>query len=71
MKKIKVLFMMLAAALFIIPVASAQNKTDDILGKWLNEDEDAHIEITKRILCRLVYVLPVFLLEQISKNKQN
>ena len=48
MKKIKVLFMMLAAALFIIPVASAQNKTDDILGKWLNEDEDAHIEITKR-----------------------
>ena len=47
MKKIKFLFMMLAAALFTLS-ANAQKNADDILGKWLNEDEDAHIEITKR-----------------------
>lgn len=26
----------------------AQNKADDLLGVWLNQDADAHIELTKR-----------------------
>lgn len=27
---------------------SAQNKADRVLGKWLNEDGDAHVEITEQ-----------------------
>jgi uncharacterized protein (DUF2147 family) len=27
---------------------SAQNKADDVLGTWLNQDKDAHVEMFKR-----------------------
>ncbi|MCF8366325.1 MAG: DUF2147 domain-containing protein [Bacteroidales bacterium] len=42
-----VLVALFMAAIFAIP-ASAQVKADDILGVWLNEDEDAHIKIENR-----------------------
>lgn len=39
---------MFAAMLFTAANVSAQDfKADDILGTWLNEDEDAHVEIYK------------------------
>lgn len=39
----------LLTALFSISVLSlsAQNKADRVVGKWLNEDGDAHVEITR------------------------
>lgn len=48
MKKLKLTLLAIAAFLFIIPTAFAQKNADDILGVWMNEDKDAHIEITKR-----------------------
>jgi len=48
MKKLKLILLMIAAFLFVLPASYAQKNTDDILGIWMNEDEDAHIEITKR-----------------------
>ena len=48
MKKVKIILVMLAAMLFTATNLSAQEfDKDDILGIWLNEDEDAHIEIFK------------------------
>ena len=48
MKKLRILLMVIAAGLFTAANVSAQDyKTDDLLGVWLNEDEDAHIEIFK------------------------
>jgi uncharacterized protein (DUF2147 family) len=40
---------LLFSAIFSISAfsLSAQNKADRVLGKWLNEDGDAHVEITK------------------------
>ncbi len=46
MKKTRNFLLLLAAILFALPGAVAQG-ADDVVGKWLNEDEDAHIEITK------------------------
>ena len=48
MKKLKLILLTIAAVLFIIPTSFAQKNADDILGVWMNEDEDAHIEISKR-----------------------
>ncbi len=48
MKKLKLILLVIAAFLFILPASFAQQNADDILGLWLNQDEDAHIEITKR-----------------------
>jgi len=48
MKKLRILLMMIAAMSFTAANLSAQDyKADDLLGIWLNEDEDAHIEIYK------------------------
>ena len=48
MKKFQILLMMLAAMFFTAANVSAQEyQQDDLLGIWLNEDEDAHIEIYK------------------------
>ncbi len=48
MKKFRVILLMIAAVLFVLPASFAQKNADDILGVWMNEDQDAHIEITKR-----------------------
>ena len=49
MKKPRIILMLLAAVLFALPTVTAQKtNADDVIGKWLNEDEDAHIEITKK-----------------------
>ncbi|MCP4552453.1 MAG: DUF2147 domain-containing protein [Bacteroidetes bacterium] len=41
--------MLAATVLFAVPTVLAQDvKGDDVIGTWLNEDEDAHIQITKR-----------------------
>jgi len=48
MKKLKFTLLAIAAFLFIIPASFAQKNADDILGIWMNEDQDAHIEITKK-----------------------
>ena len=48
MKKIKFALMIMAGILFAGLQASGQAyKVDDVLGLWLNEDEDAHIEVYK------------------------
>ena len=48
MKKFRILLMIIAAGLYTATNVSAQEyKTDDILGIWLNEDKDAHVEIYK------------------------
>jgi len=48
MKKFQILLMMLAAIFFTAANVSAQEyQQDDLLGIWLNEDEDAHIKIYK------------------------
>ena len=48
MKKVSIYLMMLAAMLFTVANINAQEfDKDDILGIWLNEDEDAHIEVFK------------------------
>lgn len=48
MKNLKTAFLLFAALLFSAGNIMAQDfKKDDILGVWLNEDEDAHIEVYK------------------------
>lgn len=48
MKKLSIALMFVAAGIFISGTLIAQEfKKDDILGVWLNEDEDAHIEVYK------------------------
>jgi len=48
MKKLRILLMIMAAGIFGSTNLMAQDyQPDDILGVWLNEDEDAHIEIYK------------------------
>lgn len=48
MQKIRFTLMILAGILFAGLQASGQDyKADDILGLWLNEDEDAHIDVYK------------------------
>ena len=48
MKKLRILLMMMAAIFFSATNLSAQEfQPDDLIGIWLNEDEDAHIEIYK------------------------
>jgi uncharacterized protein (DUF2147 family) len=42
--KLTVLFVLLIA---VTPAVAQKYTADMILGKWLNEDKDAHIEITK------------------------
>ncbi len=49
MKKTRIFLMLLATVLFALPNVVAQKVSeDDVLGTWLNEDEDAHIQVTKR-----------------------
>jgi uncharacterized protein (DUF2147 family) len=44
----KILTLLLSAIFSITAISlSAQDKADRVLGKWLNEDGDAHVEITK------------------------
>ena len=48
MKKLRILLMVIAVGMLTAANVSAQDyKSDDLLGVWLNEDEDAHIEIYK------------------------
>lgn len=48
MKKTRIFLMLLAAVLFALPNVVAQKvSADDVIGTWLNEDEDAHIQVTK------------------------
>jgi len=48
MKKFQITLMIFTAMLFAVANVNAQEfQPDDILGVWLNEDEDAHIEIYK------------------------
>lgn len=48
MKKTGILLMLFATVLFAVPNVVAQKvNADAVIGTWLNEDEDAHIEITK------------------------
>jgi len=48
MKKFRIVLMMFAAMLFTAANVNAQDyQQEDLLGIWLNEDEDAHIEIYK------------------------
>ena len=48
MKKLSIVIMIIAAGIFTSTNLLAQDyKADDLLGIWLNEDEDAHIEIYK------------------------
>lgn len=46
MKKTRNFLLLLAAVLFALPTVVAQN-ADEVVGTWLNEDEDAHVQITK------------------------
>ena len=47
--KTRIFLMLLATVLFALPNVVAQKVSeDDVLGTWLNEDEDAHIQVTKR-----------------------
>lgn len=49
MKRFRFFLMLAATVLFAVPTVLAQDvKEDDVIGTWLNEDEDAHIQITKR-----------------------
>ncbi len=49
MHKLRFTFMVLTAILFTGLQASGQAyRADDVLGLWLNEDEDAHIEVFKK-----------------------
>ena len=48
MKKLSIVLMLIAAGIFTSNSVVAQDyQQDDLLGIWLNEDEDAHIEIYK------------------------
>ena len=48
MKKLSILLMLIAAGIFTTSNVVAQDyKQDDLLGIWLNQDEDAHVEIYK------------------------
>jgi len=48
MKKFQITLMIFTAMLFATANVNAQEfQPDDILGVWLNEDEDAHIEVYK------------------------
>jgi uncharacterized protein (DUF2147 family) len=48
MKKYFILLMILASGMMFSTQVNAQEfQKDDILGIWLNEDEDAHVEIYK------------------------
>lgn len=47
MKKTRFFLMLIAGLLFAIPNVVAQ-KADDVVGTWLNEDEDAHIQVENR-----------------------
>jgi uncharacterized protein (DUF2147 family) len=46
-KKLLKITAFIAFLLAVNPAIGQNNKADLILGKWLNEDKDAHIEITK------------------------
>ena len=48
MKNIKKIMLMVFAVIFMAPFTFGQKSADDILGVWMNEDQDAHIEIFKR-----------------------
>jgi uncharacterized protein (DUF2147 family) len=46
-KKLLKLTALIALLVAVTPAIAQKYTTDMILGKWLNEDKDAHIEITK------------------------
>ncbi len=49
MKSIKFLLILIAGFFFVANTAVSQDvKADDVLGVWLNEDKDAHIEVYKQ-----------------------
>ena len=47
--KVKALILLLGV-MMVMPATQlfSQNKADDVLGVWLNEDKDAHVEMFKR-----------------------
>jgi uncharacterized protein (DUF2147 family) len=46
--RLTIAVMAICFTVFISTSGSAQVKADDIIGVWLNEDEDAHIKITNK-----------------------
>ena len=48
MRKPRILLMLLATVLFALPSVAQKVSADDVIGTWLNEDEDAHIQVTKK-----------------------
>nr|NQU91464.1 DUF2147 domain-containing protein [Bacteroidota bacterium] len=48
MKRFVIILFALLSAVFVSNQASSQVKADDIVGIWLNEDEDAHIKVENR-----------------------
>lgn len=48
MKKISLIILMALISAFFADQSFAQIKGDDILGVWLNEDKDAHVEIVNK-----------------------
>ncbi len=48
MRKPRILLMLLATVLFALPSVAQKVSADDVVGTWLNEDEDAHIQVTKK-----------------------
>ncbi len=47
MKKVSMLFTLIGLMLVPMMQVQAQVAADDILGTWLNEDKDAHVEVFK------------------------
>jgi uncharacterized protein (DUF2147 family) len=47
MKKSRILLMLLATVLFALPSVAQKASAEDVVGTWLNEDEDAHIQVTQ------------------------
>jgi uncharacterized protein (DUF2147 family) len=46
-KKLMKFAALIALLLFVVPAIAQTDPADLILGKWLNEDKDAHIEVYK------------------------
>lgn len=61
MRNLRSFLLLIAVMIFAIPNGIAQDyQADDVLGLWLNEDEDAHIEIFKldnHYFGKLVFIL--------------
>jgi len=61
MRNLRSFLLLFAVMIFAIPSGLAQDyQADDVVGVWLNEDKDAHVEIFKRndqYFGKLVFIL--------------